>query len=91
MLVDKKILSGGLALLVAGMAISGVLGVTMPVGESGMTEEEILDLLIQQQQNDDLGLLAGIMVGVGFLLILVSFGVRRRRRGGAIKETKKPA
>lgn len=91
MLVDKKILSGGLALLAAGMAISAVLGSTMPVGESGMTEEEVLDLLVRQQQNDDLGLLAGIMVGVGFLLILVSFGARRRRRGGALKETKKPA
>ena len=91
MLVDKKILSGGLALLAAGMAISAVLGSTMPVGESGMTEEEVLDLLVRQQQNDDLGLLAGIMVGIGFLLILVSFGARRRRRGGALKEAKKPA
>ena len=91
MLVDKKILSGGLALLAAGMAISAVLGTTMPVSESGMTEEEVLDLLVRQQQNDDLSLLAGMMVGVGFLLILVSFGTRRRRRGGALKETKKPA
>lgn len=91
MLVDKKILSGGLALLAAGMAISAVLGSTMPVSESGMTEEEKLDLLVRQQQNDDLRLLAGMMVGVGFLLILVSFGTRRRRRGGALKETKKPA
>ena len=91
MLVDKKILSGGVALLAAGMAISAVLGYTAPVGESGMTEDEVLDLLIRQQQNDDMGLLAGIMVGVGFLLVLVSFGARRRRRGGAKKETKKPA
>ena len=91
MLVDKKILSGGAALLAAGMAISAILGATAPVGESGMTEEEVLDLLIREQQNEDMGLLAGIMVGVGFLLVLVSFGTRRRRRGGAKKETKKPA
>lgn len=89
--MDKKILSGGAALLAAGMAISAILGATAPVGESGMTEEEVLDLLIREQQNEDMGLLAGIMVGVGFLLVLVSFGTRRRRRGGAKKETKKPA
>lgn len=91
MLVDKRILAGGGALLVAGLVISAILGDSMPTGHPNMTDEEVLELMIQQQQNDDMGILAGMLVGVGFLLILVSFGARRRRRGGTKAEVKKPA
>ena len=55
MLVDKRILAGGGALLVAGMAVSAILGSNMPVGESGMTEEEILTLLEQQRDTHHSG------------------------------------
>ena len=91
MLVDMRLLAGGGSMLVVGMALTGVLGATTPVGESGMTEEQIIDLMEQQQQNEDMRLLAGMLAGVGFLLVLISFGVRRRRRGGATKTMKKPA
>lgn len=91
MLVDKKILAGGAALLVSGMVITAILGSMTPAGQPNMTEEEVLELLMQQQQNDDMSTLAGILVGVGFLLILVSFGARRRRRGGTKTQIKKPA
>ena len=91
MLVDKKILAGGAALLACGMVVTAILGSAAPAGHPNMTEEEVLELLMQQQQNDDMRTLAGILVGVGFLLILVSFGARRRRRGGAKTPIKKPA
>ena len=90
-LVDKRILSGGLALLVVGIALSLYLNSVIPVGTSGMTEEEALDLLIKQQENQDLSNLAGILIGIGFLLVLISFGARRKRKGGAKKVEKKPA
>ena len=90
-LVDKRILSGGLALLVVGIALSLYLNSVIPVGTSGMTEEEALDLLIKQQENQDLSNLSGILIGVGFLLVLISFGARRKRKGGAKKVEKKPA
>lgn len=91
MLVDKKIFAGGVAMLVVGLVISAILGSNVPVGQAGMTEEEALELMIKQQENEDMGTLAGILVGVGFLLMLISFGARRRRKGGAKKEEKKPA
>lgn len=91
MLVDKRILAGGGALLVAGLVISAILGDAMPTGHPNMTDEEVLELMMMQQQNDDMGILAGMLVGAGFLLILVSFGARRRRRGGTKAEVKKPA
>lgn len=88
-LVDKKILGGGLALLVVGIALTVSISMTMPIGQAGMTEEEAIDLMIEQQENEDYSTLSGILIGVGFLLILISFGARRRK-GSAKKEEKKP-
>jgi hypothetical protein len=90
-LVDKKILSGGLAMLIVGIALSLYLNSVIPVGTSGMTEEETLDLLIRQQENQDMNSLSGILIGIGFLLVLISFGARRKRKGGIKKVEKKPA
>lgn len=90
-LVDKRILSGGLAILIVGIILSIYLNSTIPVGTTGMTEEEVFDLLQRQQENQDMTNLSGILIGVGFLLILISFGARRKRKGGAKKVEKKPA
>ena len=81
MLVDKKIFAGGTAMLVVGIIIIINLNATMPVGQSGMTEEEVIDLMTKQQENQDMNTLAGILIGVGFMLILISFGARRRKKG----------
>ncbi len=89
-LVDKKILFGGIAILTTGIIISLYLGSISPVGTSGMTEDETLELLIKQQENQDMNALAGILIGVGFLLILVSFGARRKRKSKVQKIEKKP-
>ncbi len=90
-LVDKKILSGGLVMVVVGITISLYLNSVVPIGISGMSEEETLDLLIKQQENQDMNALAGILIGFGFLLVLISFGARRKRKGGAKIVEKKPA
>ncbi len=89
-LVDKKILAGGISMLVVGIVISLYINSIMPIGTTGMTEEEKLDLLIRQQENQDMNTLAGILIGIGFLLVLISFGARRRKSGGAKKVEKKP-
>lgn len=90
-LVDKRILFGGIALLAVGIVLSIYLNAIMPVGTTGMSEEEKFDLLVRQQENQDLTNLAGILIGVGFLLVLISFGARRKRKGGQKKIEKKPA
>ena len=87
LLIDKKILTGGIAMLAVGIALSALFSVSMPVGQSGMTEDEALDLIMAQQELEDYSILAGILVAVGFMLILISFGARRkRRRGNKIKQ-----
>ncbi|HIE46559.1 MAG: hypothetical protein CXT78_17105 [Thaumarchaeota archaeon] len=89
-LVNKKILAGGLAMLIVGIALSVNISATMPAGQTGMTEEEIIDLMIAQQETQDYNTLSGILVGIGFLLVLISFGARRKK--DSVKRVeKKPA
>jgi hypothetical protein len=91
LLFDKKILLSGLAMLVVGISISLYLNATLPIGTPGMTEDETLELLLKQQENEDMNTLAGILIGIGFLLVLISFGARKKRKGGVKKVEKKPA
>ena len=89
-LVDKKILGGGLAMLIVGLALLAVINSSIPAGQAGMTEEEIIDLLTKEQENQDMNTLASILTGVGFLLVLISFGARRKSKESAKKQEKKP-
>ena len=90
-LVDKRILFGGIAMLVVGGIILAYLNSTVPAGQTGMTDEEKLDLMIREQENKDLNTLAGILFGVGFLLVLISFGARRKNKGSPKKIEEKKA
>lgn len=89
MLVDKKIFAGGMAMLIIGTIIMINLNLTMPIGHAGMTNEEIIDLMMKQKENQEKNTLVGILIGIGFMLILISFGARRRK-GSPKKEEKKP-
>jgi preprotein translocase subunit SecG len=90
MLVDKKILTGGLVMIAIGIMLSVVLNDSVPIGEGGMTEEQKLEFLLEERENSDYTTLSGILFGVGFLLVLISFGARRKKKGGAKKTEKKP-
>ena len=89
-LVDKKILGGGVAMLIVGVVLLISINSTTPFGKAGMTDEEILDLALKEQQNKDMNTLASILTGIGFLLVLISFGARRRNKESPKKEEKKP-
>jgi len=92
MVFDKKILVSGIVMVAFGLTITVYLDATIPTGRSGMTEEEAFDLLSAQQQNQDMRILSGIVAGVGFLLVLISFGARKKRKEGGVKTIeKKPA
>ncbi len=78
-------------MLIVGFGIFAYLDSVTPAGRDDMTEEEIFDLIIAEQENRDFKTLSGVLIGVGFLLVLISFGARRKRKGGPKKEEKKPA
>ena len=77
-------------MVVVGLVLLSIINSSVPAGKSGMTEEEIIDLMIAEEENRNMNTLASILTGVGFLLVLISFGARRKRSGGAKKEEKKP-
>ena len=81
--------SGLIMILVGGMLTFYLDNIT-PIGYAGMTEDEKLDFLISERENTDYKTLSGILIGVGFLLVLISFGARRKRESGAKKTEKKP-
>ncbi|GFN40144.1 MAG: hypothetical protein ACE1YX_03870 [Nitrosopumilaceae archaeon] len=91
MLFDKKLLFGGLAMIAVGVIGSLYMDSILPTGMSGMTDEAKFLLEQEQRQVFDISTLFGILWGVGFLLVLISFGTTRRKKDGGIKKlTKKP-
>ena len=90
MLIDKKIMASGILMITIGIIITSYLEDATPIGESGMTSDEKLDFLMAEREIADYKTLSGILFGVGFLLLLISFGARRKRGTGAKKTEKKP-
>ncbi|MGQ0772375.1 MAG: hypothetical protein ACT4NT_06365 [Nitrososphaerota archaeon] len=91
MLLDKKIFGGGIAMISVGLSLLIYLNSTVPIWTSGMSEEEAIDLAQKQQENKDFSNLAAMLSGIGFLLVLVSFGARRKKGGAKTIEKKPPA
>ena len=90
-LVDKKILGGGIAMVSVGLALLFSLNSAPPVGQADMTAAQIDDLLTKQQENKNYTNLAGMVTGVGFLLVLISFGARRKKGGAKpVEKDQKP-
>ena len=77
-------------MLIVGMVFLLLINSSTPIGRTGMTDEEILDLATMEQENKDMNTLASILTGIGFLLVLISFGTRRRNKESPKKEEKKP-
>ena len=90
MLIDKRMMIAGAIMIIAGIIILLYLTETTPVGKAGMTEDEKINLQLAELENSDYRTLSGILIGFGFLLVLISFGARRKRKGGAKKIEKKP-
>ncbi len=84
-LVNKKMLAGGMSMVIVGLILIININAAVPVGQAGMTDEEKLDLMLAEQENEDYNTLAGILFGLGFLLILISFGARRKKGSKPIK------
>ena len=90
-LVNKKMLAGGMAMLIVGLILTISINASVPAGQAGMTEEEVIDLMLAEQENEDYNTLAGILFGLGFLLVLISFGARRKKGSKPKKNIEKKA
>jgi len=81
-------LVGGMLMIIVGLVLTININAAIPIGQAGMTEEEVIDLLIAEQENEDYNTLAGILFGLGFLLVLISFGARKKK-GKPTKQVEK--
>ena len=81
----------GIVIIIAGIVILLYLTEVMPIGQAGMTDDEKINLLLAERENSDYRTLSGILIGIGFLFVLISFGARRKRKGSADKIEKKPS
>jgi hypothetical protein len=90
-LVDKKILSGGIAMVAVGLTLLLYFGSATPLGTADMTEEQAQELERKQRESRDYSNLAAMLAGIGFLLVLISFGARRKKGGAKAIEKKPPA
>ena len=77
-------------MLSVGIALIAYLNSTVPIGYSGMTDQQILDLATKEQTHKEYSTLSAILAGLGFLLVLISFGARRRKGGAKTIEKKPP-
>ena len=90
--MDKRIFSAGIAMLVFGILSSMYLNSTYPVANrGGMTEDETRALLGAQANNQALSSLFHIVAGLGFFLLLISIGLKRKKGGAGKTVTEKPA
>ena len=90
--MDKRIFFIGIILLAVGIILSLYLNANMPVGRPGMTEEETLKLYQDEAWYTSFSTILQIIAGLGFFILLISIGLKRKQKGGTGKPiTQKPA
>ncbi len=89
--MDKRAFFTGIGILAVGITISLYLNANVPVGKAGMTEEETLKLYQDEATYTSLSTLFQIIAGLGFFILLISLGLKRKQKGGTGKPiTQKP-
>lgn len=90
--MDKRVFALGIAMLVGGFAVYGYLNENMPTGKADMSDEETNALHEAEVVNAGLSNIAGLVGGLGFFILLISIGLKRKKKGGEGKTvTQKPA
>ena len=89
--MDKRIFFAGIVTLAVGITISLYVNSIIPLGKPGMTDAEISQFYLDEATDTSLSMLFQIVAGIGFLLLIISFGLKRKQKGGAGKTiTQKP-
>jgi hypothetical protein len=90
--LDKRIFCTGIIILVVGFTVSLYLNANMPVGKADMTQDEQLKLYQDEATYTSLSTFFQIIAGLGFFILLISIGLKRKQKGGTGKPiTQKPA
>jgi len=89
--MDKRVFFAGIAILAVGITVSLYLNSIIPLGKPGMTDAEISQFYQDEATYTSLSTLFQIVAGLGFFLLLISIGLKRKQKGGTGKPiTQKP-
>ena len=69
LLIDRRMLIGGVIMVAIGITISWYLTESAPIGKADMTEDEKLNLILAERENSDYRLLSGIPVSYTHLTL----------------------
>ncbi len=89
--MDKRMFFAGIAILVVGAALSLYFNSIIPVGTPNMTQDETNKLYQDEATYTSLTSLFQIVAGIGFFLLLISLGLKRKKGGVGKPVTQKPA
>jgi hypothetical protein len=90
--MDKRVFALGLSMVVIGFSAYAYLNQNVPTGRADMSDDEKAALAQAEVINVGLGNIAGLVGGLGFFIVLISTGLRRKKKGGEGKPvTQKPA
>ncbi len=90
--MDRRVFLLGVAMLGAGGLSWLYFNSTIPASTPNMTADETSAFYQAQATNIGLTNMSQMVAGLGFLITLISFGLRRRKKGGVGKPvTQKPA
>ncbi|MDE1811831.1 MAG: hypothetical protein KGH86_08195 [Thaumarchaeota archaeon] len=89
--MDKRVFVLGIAMLAIGFSVYGYLNENAPTGKPDMTQDEIDALNQAEIVNAGLGNISAMVGGIGFFIVLISIGLKRRKKDGTGKPiTQKP-
>ena len=90
--MDKRVFALGVTMLAIGFGVYTYLSETEPAGRANMTDDEKAAFNQDLVVNIGIRNIAGLVGGLGFLIALISVGIRGKKKGGAGKTvTQKPA
>jgi len=89
--MDKRVFLLGVTMLAVGFSTYGYLSEIEPAGKADMTDEEKTSFNQDLVINIGLRNIAGLVGGLGFFILLISIGIRGKKKGSSGKTvTQKP-
>jgi len=78
--MDKRLFIAGITILAVGIIISLYLYNNTPVGKPDMTQDQTIQFYQDEATFTSLSTLFQIVAGIGFFLLLISIGLKKRPR-----------
>ena len=88
--MDKRIFSLGVSMFVVGLVVNQVLSTYYPTATAGMSDTEKQTMSQKEAVNSGLMTMSQTVAALGFLILLISVGLKRRKGDGGKTITQKP-